>query len=217
MRWLLLLLVFLNVLYWFVHLDNPEGRAAPATPQLQVPAIQLLSEVGMTSLAAPTFSLVPNGNIQRCYTVGPFSSVAEAQRIATALQNAGAEGSAVRDAQSGDPSEYWVYLPPHPSRNDAVTVALGLANRGFRDYFIVRDGDRRNAISLGVFSTIERAQERQRQIRALGQDALIEVRPKGKPKFSVEYRSRADMEPRIEKLGYGNAVVRRYEVECPAP
>lgn len=61
-------------------------------------------------------------------------------------------------------TNYWVILPPYPSRAKADEAAAILSRWQIRDFFIVRSGDYVNAVSLGVFSTRERASLRYRQI-----------------------------------------------------
>ncbi len=53
---------------------------------------------------------------------------------------------------------YWVYVPPLKSKQDAEKKIGELKARGVTDYFLVQDSPKwRNAISLGIFSTREAA------------------------------------------------------------
>lgn len=64
---------------------------------------------------------------------------------------------------------YWVFIPAAVSRQEAESKALELKELGAPEYFIVTDsGPNRLAISLGVFSTLEAANERLEAVRAKG-------------------------------------------------
>nr|VFJ53620.1 MAG: hypothetical protein BECKDK2373C_GA0170839_10401 [Candidatus Kentron sp. DK]VFJ57410.1 MAG: hypothetical protein BECKDK2373B_GA0170837_10667 [Candidatus Kentron sp. DK] len=47
---------------------------------------------------------------------------------------------------------HWVYLPPFKTIDEAKKQAARMKKKGVRDIFLLRRGDMKNAISLGVFS-----------------------------------------------------------------
>jgi hypothetical protein len=62
---------------------------------------------------------------------------------------------------------YWVFIPPLPTRQEAERKTAELKKLGVPEYFIVQDpGPDQRAISLGIFSTREAADERLEQLRA---------------------------------------------------
>jgi hypothetical protein len=73
----------------------------------------------------------------------------------------------LQGSEQGQKSNYWVMLPPYSNRDKATEAAEILKDKKVKDFFIVRSGDYENAVSLGVFSTRERAQRRYDQIAAL--------------------------------------------------
>lgn len=64
-------------------------------------------------------------------------------------------------------TNYWVMLPPYPNRAKADEAAAMLGDKSVKDFFIVRSGEYENAVSLGVFSSADRAKSRSEQIIAL--------------------------------------------------
>jgi len=69
---------------------------------------------------------------------------------------------------------YWVYLQPTASRDAARKIAQKLKKEHqIKDIFIVATGDKKNAISLGVFSKFELAYRRQAEMRKLGFGAQL--------------------------------------------
>ena len=67
---------------------------------------------------------------------------------------------------------YWVFIPPLPSRQEAERRSEALKQAKAPEFFIVQDPPAmRFAISLGVFSTREAAEERLIDLRLKGIDA----------------------------------------------
>lgn len=59
---------------------------------------------------------------------------------------------------------YWVYIPPYESANAVRKAASLLAKAKVRDFLVVRSGEYKNGVSLGLFSQQERADKRLKQI-----------------------------------------------------
>lgn len=101
-----------------------------------------------------------------CYQSGGYDSAAELKGISKALKGYGATDL---DSHSipGVRRSYWLMLPPYKSREKAVAAAKILQGRKVKDFFIIRSGEFENAVSLGVYSSMERAQHRAGEITAL--------------------------------------------------
>jgi len=99
----------------------------------------------------------------RCYRIGDIVEKESVNKLMAWLRKNGA--SAIEQGQQQiKRSNYWVILPAYASREKANEAAEILLAKRIRDFFIVRSGDHENAISLGVFSTRERAERRYAQI-----------------------------------------------------
>jgi hypothetical protein len=61
-----------------------------------------------------------------------------------------------------------VYLPRLPSADAAQSAAARIAESGFSDYMVVRDGADANTIELGRYGTASAAQRRTASLRAAG-------------------------------------------------
>lgn len=99
----------------------------------------------------------------RCYISRPLASEADARSLRSRLKSVGF-GAESRTVQMRK-TNYWVMLPPYKSRDKAMEAARLLEQNNVKDFFIVRSGQHENALSLGVFSTQDRAQARYREIR----------------------------------------------------
>ena len=102
-----------------------------------------------------------------CYRVGGIADKQGAYTLAARLEASGAT-ILQRGNEPGTRTNYWVFLPPFPSRAAARPAIRLLQKSGFKDYYLVRAGENENAVSLGVFSERSRAERRYRQIRGYG-------------------------------------------------
>ena len=127
-----------------------------------------------------------------CVSVGPFGSKDAAVAAAGALQASGVVIE-VREEAGQLRSGYWVHLPPFPSREAAEAVAADLQARGAGELFIVAAAEQRHAISLGLFSTAERADQRAAEVGKLGYRPRIAERFRDGPLYWLEYREPAEL------------------------
>lgn len=106
------------------------------------------------------------GATMLCVTVSELKPDEQVARLIRRLRNEGAEGIE-QGEQAGVRHNYWVLLPPHANRALAEHSADALRAERVADFFIVRTGQHENAVSLGVFSTRERAERRRDEITRL--------------------------------------------------
>src|SRR5690606_21021764 len=102
-----------------------------------------------------------------CARLGPFEDP-EVAGIARLRLNESGFPAVLRETGGQIRSGFWVYLPPFPSRDAAEIIEDELRDKGVHDLFIVGDSEQQNAISLGLFSTPERADQRAAEIGRLG-------------------------------------------------
>ncbi|MCA1805918.1 MAG: hypothetical protein LC646_11420, partial [Xanthomonadaceae bacterium] len=86
-----------------------------------------------------------------------------------------------RSSDVQEPIGYWVYLPAMAS-GEARRVAAALTRQGVSDYFI----GKQNYISLGAFSAKPAAEERRRQIAALGYEPRLDPRFRTRTAFWLD-------------------------------
>jgi hypothetical protein len=78
----------------------------------------------------------------------------------------------------------WVIFPPLPSAQSAAAKLAELAAAGVQDAFVVKNGDWRNAISLGLYANDEAAGRRVREVEAKG---VLGTRVEVLPRQGTEY------------------------------
>lgn len=115
----------------------------------------------------------------------------EANRLATLAEEKFSDFKLLRRATPVEGAGWWVFIPPLPSKLDAERKAGELKRIGVTDYFIVQEaGPNRFAISLGVFSNEQGANDHLANLKSkgvrsakvdqrIGKDALQAVEARG--------------------------------------
>jgi hypothetical protein len=208
-RYLIYLLVIANLAFWAWYPAPPEpmprDRALSLPPGVET--LVLLRERGQDPKPAetdpspapePDASEVPGDDapleepppepesvaveepVDRCYSIGPFMAAEDQAAAAATLRRAGLEVKP-RSSDVQEPIGYWVYLPAMASE-EARRVAAELTRQGVSDYFI----GKQNYISLGAFSAKPAAEERRRQIAALGYEPRLDPRFRTRTAFWLD-------------------------------
>lgn len=215
MRLLFLLLLLLNLAFFAWEYSHPEPPPPAPPPETEpgVSPLVLLNErstappapstpaapastSAATARASPTLKTaaptpVPAQRPEACYTVGPFDTRTQAQRVMHRLNGLGFP-TRLRARTQRVPGDYWVYLPPLPSRQAALQMVHTLAGRGMKNYFIVTSGEKQNAISLGVFKDKESAERRKTQVAAMGYTPVLGRRPTERSVYWLDYGETPD-------------------------
>lgn len=178
MRWIFwfLLLCNLAVLVWRLVADPgaASGLAAPAVPlPAEVAKLRLVSEIPPSELRRnPAPQSVAPVERSLCYMAGAFKDAAEAQQFIDRLAalDIRAFEHAV-DLTSGE--GYWVFLDPLANRDAARRRLVELQARGV-DSYIIPKGELENGISLGVFTSLDRANARLEEMKSIGLDVKMQ-------------------------------------------
>ncbi len=167
MKWLFLLMLAANIALFAWHYPastrDPEPRPGKPGPG----TLTLLSEADAEA-GAPEPG--PHSRLadRACFA----SQAVDSRDEAAEWQRAMPDGRAlVEPMEEVRQLGYWVYLPPMETEAAAEERLEELRERGITDLSLVRQGERRYAISLGVFSSRERARERREQLLDHGVEA----------------------------------------------
>lgn len=157
-RWLLLLLLVLNVFYYVWHQQQSLIELQGVEPVTQSHSYQknisLLSELpdkAERKIVASAVAVDPTA----CMFFGSFDSLEEAEVLRQRL--AGLDiGTGTQEVSAVSGVDYWVYLPPLASRSASLRQLKELQAMQI-DSFIIAEGDLANGISLGIFPYYESA------------------------------------------------------------
>lgn len=196
MRWLLLLLIVLNLLFYLHHLQAPEHVAkAPVLPDVaSASSIRLLSEAAQP--ARRPSSHTPAGE-STCLFLGGFDDESLASALRQRLLSLDI-ASTLRGIDAAAGIDYWVYLPPLVSRQASLRQLRELQSRNV-DSYIITVGDLTNGISLGIFSRKDSAESVVSRLREVDYQALIRELPRVHRKYwvRIERESRPSMEDHL--------------------
>jgi len=99
--------------------------------------------------------------------VGPFNDIAHAARAAGLLTQRGFKLQ--QRAEEGETIEgYWVFVGGLNSDQDVNEVVGQLEKHGFTDAHVMKNFSTNRRISVGMFSTQERAEKRAAAVKAIG-------------------------------------------------
>ncbi|MDN3517024.1 SPOR domain-containing protein [Aquisalimonas lutea] len=210
MRAFCVLLLALNVvvlLVWTLPASDPPPaqppRPADGSLQLLDEEQAMRSDVGSTGTDEATTaeasttesaggdsdddsgSPSPGGTAARECRVAVLDQEEAAGNLADAVTDAG--GTAEVNTVSGrEWVGFWVYLPDPESVDEAQATMDRLAEEGVSDYgYVGGEGEQQHAVSLGVFSTRERAERRQEDVRELGYAAEVAERYRTTSRYRV--------------------------------
>lgn len=212
----LLLAVNLLLFYWLTQ-ESSQSDALLSEVATNMPPLQLLSETIPQKVPKPfvtaeqaesdgqsqqqpeqvsvqTAEMVEKPPIRAvflelsCYSLGPFDEENSVKSASSTLSELGLVTSYKSETRQ-EVSGYWVYLPPFPTRDDARKVISMLKERGIKDFLIVSNGVKRNAISLGFFGTRDGAQQHQTRMKAIGLNPILEEAHRETNGFWLDFSS----------------------------
>lgn len=180
----LLLLINAVLLFWLYsrHVEQITADHVTRPPlPADAPSLVLLRE--MAALPAskdpqpvpetPSFDAVGDNAIaaDRCLEVGPFGNIADSKPARDWLRDYVA-AMTTRVESERQRQFFWIYL--EPASEDAAQANLdSLAERGVTDYMLVRRGDLRNAISLGLFRSQDSVNRRLAELSEKGYKPVV--------------------------------------------
>lgn len=189
---LLLTNIVFAVLQWLFPyeqvFDRPASMIAAENLQLlaEIEAKTDLRAVPDTGSTAPVQSHQSVEPKKLCYTLGPFKDESNAQEVIASYRQHDLNVT----SRSSLEKEYlglMVYIDGHSTRDAAMDTAKSLAKKGIRDYMIVNEDDKQNALSLGVFGLKKNAERRMQRIGSLGYAVESEPRYRNRTIYWLDY------------------------------
>ena len=206
MRLLFLFLVLVNglVYLWYTFHQQPVNASSPAL-EGNHPQLVLLSEtqdksriVPLSAVDTPEEKPEPEQPASQlltersCFTLGPFMNDDDVSEVAKMLMQSG-RPIEKRASEKKEQIGYWVFIPPFPTREAALSKGEELKLLGEKHLYVVKQPEKyKNAISLGVFKGKSNAERRYRQMKNLGYDVKMEGRYRQNPVYWIDYSEQED-------------------------
>lgn len=191
MRYIALFLLLLNLVYfgWNLSRPAPEPVVEPQSRPLLNTGLTLLSEFEADSELQARLNALAS---RQCSGVSGLSTLDEANEFMAQARAAGLEAALELQGEALE-SQYRLYLPPASSRSIATITLDGLAERLQQaeleiDSYLITRGLLENAIALGVYEDLSRAQDVRASVAALGYAPEIEEIPRSTGEIRVWLR-----------------------------
>jgi hypothetical protein len=176
-RAVFLTLLSANLLFlaWAHWIDTPRD-AGSQDALSRLPRLQLVTEASSapkpTSAGAHKMAFRIPDPAPTCTSIGPFDDIATAARVAGMLNS---RGFHLRQrAEEGETIEgYWVFVGDMESDDEVSRVADRLEKSGFKDAHVMKNFSTNRRVSVGMFSTRERAEKRAAAVKGMGLAAEI--------------------------------------------
>jgi len=124
--------------------------------------------------------------IIRCYKLGPFNDKADADRSLRKAREVGTI-SALRSEEIKERFRYWV-LDPARNKQVALKKIKNYREKGVEDVYLIREGKKKDNISLGIFRARSTAQKRVQKLNELGFTPTVEKHYKVKTQYWLNIR-----------------------------
>lgn len=204
MKRLFLLLLFINVVYFFWGTTVKQNKAhlQQQTPLYDAKVVETLVLISDQQAALETTKSkakqeVVNKVVQQvptpgysCYVLGDFATQAEADEFNSSLEFE-VNQSVVIPIRTVD--EFWVMSPAAASWEESVQNEAMIKNKGVSDLWLLPKGENKGVVSLGLFADIERATSRLTELSEKHINAKIVVRTKSRFALKIEVSDEAGL------------------------
>lgn len=108
-----------------------------------------------------------------CYTLGPFRDLGELRSFTREIKSYVVEVD-FRGKEENEQSLFWVYIQPEANKKKAVATGKRLKEKKIKDFYLIREGEKVNGISLGHFRNKNGAYGLAKKVQKLGFDVRVE-------------------------------------------
>lgn len=183
MRWVFLLLLLLNSLYYgWSHL-NASARAGNVLMLERYPetheSIHLVSDRSAYKESDPV--ALPTGDV--CMYVGGMAREEAVKQLEQRLLSLDIQAD-IEEVDSTVATDYWLYLPPLASRQASLRLLKELQARKI-DSYIITQGDLINGVSLGIFPNSDSAGSVMQRLRDAGYQPAMRELPRAHREYWV--------------------------------
>ncbi|MFV2060463.1 MAG: hypothetical protein ACC653_07230 [Gammaproteobacteria bacterium] len=194
MKWLIYILLLINLGMFVWHYQTTSTEVVKQSQQkIDLPKLVLLREVLPDSRSKRRFpdSEFNDINNSHCYRLGPFVGKPS---VTKALELLNAQGIIAKQSSYKDRNQdgFWVFIPPQLSRKKAKEIIAKFKIIGEKHYFLVANGEFKNAISLGLFALRKHANARLDEMTIKGFNPAIRNVNLPKSQFWLEWERDPD-------------------------
>jgi len=176
------LLLFVNLGVWVAadYLLPPTRSNAAAGGQLpRVASLKIAPDTAVSGAETPSLLM--------CVSLGWFDSRSEAEDLLGRVRVSGGESAGIEEVERALEPLNWVIIPPQPEAQ-ALHQFRAIQRQGI-DSYLVTQGEYRNAISLGLFSSREAAQRVLEEKKRQNLNAVLVKYPRNQISYALNIRA----------------------------
>lgn len=183
MRWVFLLLLLLNSLYYGWSYLNASARAGNVLVLERHPetheSIRLVGDRSAYKENDPV--ALPAGDV--CMYVGGMAREEAVKQLEQRLLSLDIQAD-IEEVDSTVATDYWLYLPPLASRQASLRLLKELQARKI-DSYIITQGDLINGVSLGIFPNSDSAVSVMQRLHDAGYQPAMRELPRAHREYWV--------------------------------
>jgi hypothetical protein len=155
--------------------DRSDIAPGSAVTAGAVPPVMKRSEPALVSKVSDDTVKVPGepSGEASCYTLGPFRDLDKLRALTREIK-AYVVKADFRGREEKEQNLYWVYVNPENNRRDAIETGHRLKAVKIKDFYVIREGEKINGLSLGRFRNKKRAYGLAARVQKLGFDVTVE-------------------------------------------
>ena len=108
-----------------------------------------------------------------CYTLGPFRDLDKLRGLTREIKSY-VVATDFRGREEREQTLYWVYVQPEKNRARAIETGKRLKAKKIKDFYVIRDGEKINGLSLGHFRNKDGAYGLAKKVKKLGFEVIVE-------------------------------------------
>ncbi len=125
-----------------------------------------------------------------CYSIGPIQKEEDSKTTFEWLQEHAQEANQ-RIEEIQENKRFWVYLEPADDPDLTQQTLEELGRRGVKDYRLIKKGDMKNAISLGVYAAQDSVNRRLAEMKKQGYTPVVVPRYKTRSTYWLDFSTQA--------------------------
>lgn len=130
---------------------------------------------------------------ESCYTLGPFRDLDKLRGLTREIKSY-VVATDFRGSEENEQALFWVYIQPEKSRSKAIETGKRLKANKIKDFYIIREGEKINGLSLGHFRNKNGAYGLAKRVKDLGFDVIVEPVYKTRTIYWLDYQLAAGVE-----------------------
>jgi cell division septation protein DedD len=162
----------------------PDGQKA--SPPSEVVASAPASASRVEKAGESVAQVVESGPDERCFSLGPFKSIDNLGGLVRDIRDYVVKAD-FRSEEIVDDPLYWVYIKPAASLAQAKEFGSQLRAKKIKDFYIIRDGDKKYGISLGRFRNKASAYGLAKKVSKYGLNVLVDPMERKKTSYWLDY------------------------------